>query len=134
MEIRASTDLIQCWNTVRALSSHLHLNYSIASVTSICWSSSQSQNTCRRPEELPPTKAFLVGWNAVTGSTVFKFSSSMKVCCSQPFSWNTCTLRGFNMLPAAKQPSCFGSHTADIFVTHRPVCMFCLEKKKGDRV
>lgn len=86
----------------------------------------QSVNTCKRPEELPPSSAFLVGWNAVTGSTVLTFSSSVNVCCSQPFSWNTCNLRGLNMLPATKQSSCFGSHTADILLSQRPVCMLCL--------
>lgn len=89
----------------------------------------QSVKTCRRPEELPPSKAFFVGWNATTGSTVLRFSSSVKVCWSWPVSWNTCTLRGFNMFAAAKHPSCLGSHTADILLSQRPVCISCLKAK-----
>lgn len=84
---------------------------------------------CRRPDALPPNKAFLVGWKAVTDSTVLKFSWSMKVCCRWPFSWNTCTLRGFDMLPTTKQSSRLGSHTADSLVSQRPVCMSCLKMK-----
>lgn len=84
---------------------------------------------CRRPDELPASKAFLVGWKAVTDSTVLKISGSMKVCCSWPFSWNTCTLRGLNMLPTTKQSSRLGSHTADNLVSQRPVCMSCLKMK-----
>lgn len=93
------------------------------------WSSSQSEKMCRRPDELPASKAFLVGWKAVTDSTVLKVSGSMKVCCSWPFSWNTCTLRGLNMLPTTKQSSRLGSHTADNLVSQRPVCMSCLKMK-----
>ncbi|KAG7222417.1 hypothetical protein INR49_016277 [Caranx melampygus] len=39
---------------------------------------SNSEKTCRRPDALPPSKAFLVGWKAVTDNTVLRFSSSMK--------------------------------------------------------
>lgn len=90
---------------------------------------SQSEKTCRRPDALPPSKAFLVGWKAVTDSTVLRFSSSKKECCGWPFSWNTCTLRGLIMLPTTKQFSCLGSHTADNLASQRPVCMLCLKMK-----
>lgn len=93
------------------------------------WSSSQSEKTCKRPDALPPSKAFLVGWKAVTDSTVLRFSASMKECCSWPFSLNTCILRGLPMLPTTKQSSCFGSHTADSLLSQRPVCMSCLKMK-----
>lgn len=98
--------------------------------TSVIWFRGQSEKTCRRPDELPPSNAFLVGWKAVTGSTVLRFSLSMKECWSWPVSWNTCSLRGFNMLPTAKHPSCLGSHTADILLSQRPVCMSCLRVRR----
>lgn len=82
-----------------------------------------------RPDALPPSNAFLVGWKAVTDSTVLRFSLSVKECCGWPFSWNTCTLRGLAMLPTTKQSSCLGSHTADSLVSQRPVCMSCLKIK-----
>lgn len=91
------------------------------------FSSAQSEKTCRRPELLPPTNALLVGWNAVTERTVLRFSLSLNECKSSPLWWNTCTLRGLDMLPTTKQSSCLGSQTAESLLSQRPVCMLCLK-------
>lgn len=76
----------------------------------------QSVNTCKRPEELPPSSAFLVGWNAVTGSTELKFSLSECVL--------FCTVLMEHLQPSGPQHAPCHKNSPPALGPTRPI--FCL--------
>ncbi len=88
-----------------------------------------SVNMCSLPLELPPSRVFLLGWNAVMEHTVVRWSMFRKVWRWRPLSWYTWIRRGLSTLPITKQSCCLGSHTALSLDNHRPVCMLCLHRK-----
>ncbi len=87
-----------------------------------------SVNMCSLPLELPPSRVFLLGWNAVMEHTVVRWSMLRKVWRQRPLSWYTWIRRGLSTLPITKQSCCLGSHTALSLDNHRPVCMLCLHR------
>lgn len=94
----------------------------------IFWLMKESVNMCSLPLELPPSRMFLFGWNAVMEHTVVRWSMFRKVWRRRPLSWYTWIWRGLSTLPITKHSCCFGSHTALSLDSHRPVCMLCLHK------